>query len=336
MAPRSTPAAGGHRVPEKIPPAARLDPSSRIDRRRVGSQCISRDRLPADAGVARIDHLRVRRQSVRIVGRRQPVVHVVVVNIVGAFARTRRTHIRPIPIARHAVRESRRAFDIEDIVIEVSIRSPSRPIGVENHIHVLPFRNVDGVVIDECVLHRTRELNPPMMIVLADVVANNRAGIPHANLRTLGSFVANQQKSALVVVAVVVLDDRIPAVPVGIEAFRIVLAASAIDFVELAPPCCRRSTARCPRCSLASAGWHSRRHCTRPSRRPWQRSQFRHRQYRRVRCSGSPRPGSDTTLIAPNAWTNQKYRCGQRGGYDCPRYADPQSGSASCPRRSDK
>ena len=32
---------------------------------------------------------------------------------------------------------------------------------------------------------------------------------------------------------VVVLDDRIAAVPVGIEAFRIVLAASAIDFVEL-------------------------------------------------------------------------------------------------------
>src|SRR5208337_3532446 len=114
-----------------------------------------------------------------------------------------------------------------------SIRRPSRPIGVENQIHVLSFSDVDRVVIDECVLHRTRELDPPMMIILADVVANDRAAIPLAGLRTLGTFVADQQESALVVVTVVVLDDRIPAVPVGIEAFRIVLAASAIDFVEL-------------------------------------------------------------------------------------------------------
>src|SRR5580704_15570922 len=72
-----------------------------------------------------------------------------------------------------------------------------------------------------------------MMIVLANVVANDGADISHAVFGVLRTVVADQQKSAFIVVAVVVLDDRVAAVPVGIKPFGIMLAFGSIHFVVL-------------------------------------------------------------------------------------------------------
>src|SRR5262249_5897359 len=71
------------------------------------------------------------------------------------------------------------------------------------------------------------------MIVLADVVANDCSDIASAVLGSLRTFVTDQQKPAFIVVAIVVLNDRVAAIPVGIKAFSVVLTASSIDFVVL-------------------------------------------------------------------------------------------------------
>ena len=149
-----------------------------------------------------------------IVGRLHAVVYVVVVDIVLALARSRRGHVRAILISRDSVRESRGAFHVKDVVVEIGICGPPRPIGVENYVYVFIFPNIDRVVVDEGVLHRAGEFDSAMMIVLADVVADDGAGIASAVLGSLGTVVADQEKSAFVVVAIVVLNDGVAAVPV--------------------------------------------------------------------------------------------------------------------------
>ena len=71
-----------------------------------------------------------------------------------------------------------------------------------------------------------------MVIVLADVVARDGAYIPDIFGAGIAG-VADEKKSAVVVVAVVVLDERVAAVPIGVEAFAVVLAARSISLVEL-------------------------------------------------------------------------------------------------------
>ena len=117
----------------------------------------------------------------RIIGRLHTVIRVVVENRIHAFAGARRTGVRTVRVARHSIREDPcRTFHIKDVVVDVGARRPAGPIGVEYEVHVLAFANIDRVVVDERVLHRPGELDAAMVVVLADVVADDRAGISRA------------------------------------------------------------------------------------------------------------------------------------------------------------
>src|SRR6516164_6593092 len=72
-----------------------------------------------------------------------------------------------------------------------------------------------------------------MVIVLADVIANNGADVPSAVFCLLRTLIADQQKTTFVIVAVVVLNDGVTAVPVGIEAHSVVQPFHSINFIEL-------------------------------------------------------------------------------------------------------
>src|SRR3981189_2298478 len=93
--------------------------------------------------------------------------------------------------------------------------------------------DVNGVVVDRSVRHGTGYIDAARVIVLADVVADNRPNVPNVLTRVVAAFVADQQESAVVVVTVVVLDDGVAAVPVRIETFAIPLPVRAVNFVEL-------------------------------------------------------------------------------------------------------
>src|SRR3981081_3071566 len=115
----------------------------------------------------------------------------------------------------------------------MSAGSPTIPVRVQQQAHVLVPSDVNGVVVDRSVRHWPGYIDAARVIVLADVVANNRSNVPNVLTRIVAALIADQQKSAVVVVTVVVLDDGIAAVPVGIEAFSIPLPVRAVHFVEL-------------------------------------------------------------------------------------------------------
>src|SRR5262249_39576723 len=145
-------------------------------------------------------------------------------------ARSRRSDIRSVFVAFHPITELRSAFYVENIVIDNSVACPSCPIGMQNKVRAFIFTNINRVVVDESILYRTGKLDPAVVIVLADVVANDGSDVARAVIGTLRTVVADQQETALIVVAVVVLNDRIAAVPVGVEAFGIVLSPRPIHF----------------------------------------------------------------------------------------------------------
>src|SRR6266850_6650857 len=93
--------------------------------------------------------------------------------------------------------------------------------------------NVNRIVVNQTVLDGPGKIDAPRAVILADVVAHNRSRVPGALFGAVAAFIADQQESAVVVVAIIVLDDRIPAVPVGIESFAVPLSFCSVSLVVL-------------------------------------------------------------------------------------------------------
>src|SRR5208283_5939709 len=100
-------------------------------------------------------------------------------------------------------------------------------------VHVVIRPNENRVVVNQSVLHRSGKIDAAGAVVFADIVTGDGADVPRAGLGLLSAVVANQQKAAVVVVAIVVLNDGVLAVPIGIEPFSVALALGAIGFVIL-------------------------------------------------------------------------------------------------------
>ena len=86
---------------------------------------------------------------------------------------------------------------------------------------MLAFSYIDRVVVNGRVAHRTGHIDAPRVIVLADVVAHNRAHVSCVLFGIKAAFVAVQEEAAVIIVAIVVLDEGVARVPVGIETFAV-------------------------------------------------------------------------------------------------------------------
>ena len=96
------------------------------------------------------------------------------------------------------------------------------------------FRSdINSVVIDRGVFHRSRDIDAAGAVILTDVVADDGSGVAGALGGIMSAFIANEKETAVVIVAVVVLDRRVSAVPIGVEAFSVALAFGAVRFVVL-------------------------------------------------------------------------------------------------------
>src|SRR5262245_34172636 len=71
------------------------------------------------------------------------------------------------------------------------------------------------------------------MIILTDVVADDRSDVPDIAGGSVAAFIADQQKTTFVVVAVVVLDDCVLAVPIRVKPLAVPLALCQVGFVVL-------------------------------------------------------------------------------------------------------
>ena len=101
------------------------------------------------------------------------------------------------------------AIHIEDVVEYARVRGP-REAGPQEQVHLDPHPGVKDVVVDLNVSDRAPHVKEPRPIVPADVVADHRADTLVA---------ADQRDPAIIVVRVVVLEQRVRAVAVGIESW---------------------------------------------------------------------------------------------------------------------
>ena len=93
--------------------------------------------------------------------------------------------------------------------------------------------DVNSVVVNQAFFHGTGDIDAARAVILADVVAHYRARVTGAFCRLMPAFVANQEKTTVVVVAVIVLDEGIAAIPVGIKALPVALSFRSVGLVVL-------------------------------------------------------------------------------------------------------
>src|SRR5215472_4887922 len=114
--------------------------------------------------------------------------------------------------------ELRWAEAVKDVVVEVRLVRPAIPIRKKHHVCAAIRAGIDRVVVNERVFDRTCDRYAASAVVLADVVADDGPGVAGALGGWVSAFVANEKESAVVVMAVVVLNYRVAAVPIGVEA----------------------------------------------------------------------------------------------------------------------
>src|SRR5256885_4067604 len=93
--------------------------------------------------------------------------------------------------------------------------------------------NVNSVVVNQAFFHGAGNIDAARAVILADVVAHYRSCVSGAFCSVMPGCVANQEKTTVVVVAVIVLGDGIAAIPVGIKALSVALSFRSVSFVEL-------------------------------------------------------------------------------------------------------
>ncbi len=90
---------------------------------------------------------------------------------------------------------------------------PILPVGLQNQVDAFAFTYVDRVVVYRRIADRSGDVDPAVMIVLADVITHDGVDISDVFTRIVTSFIAYEQEAAVVVMAVVVLDASPARVP---------------------------------------------------------------------------------------------------------------------------
>src|SRR5437667_1985784 len=160
-------------------------------------------------------------------------IHIRIPYVCVALAEPRRCFVSPIVRARNCVSEFSLSGNVEDVVVKARVLAPSVPVGKQQQTHGVLGAYINGVVVNRAVLYRSRDIDTAGSVILTDVVADNGSGISGALCGIVSTLIADQQKTAVVVMAVVILNDCVPAVPIGIEAFSVALAFGAVSLVVL-------------------------------------------------------------------------------------------------------
>src|SRR4030081_3569834 len=202
--------------------------------RRMRSQAICGDGFPPNPRPARALQQRIAGESVSVVGGFQvPIVKGVIEDVVLTFSKPRSSKVSAITSSGNSVRELSRAVDIKKIVVELRPTRPALPIGLQYKIYFLAFSHINSIVVDRRIGDGTGDVDAFRVVILADVVADNGSDVAHVFRGIVTTFIADQQEAAIVIVTVVVLNDCVAAVPVGVEALAVSLSMRSVDFVEL-------------------------------------------------------------------------------------------------------
>src|ERR1700690_1900160 len=92
-----------------------------------------------------------------------------------AFAKSRRSCILSTGTSRRSVIESSIAHDIKNVVEQMDGARPSVPIGLKQEMHAVFLPHVNCIVVNNASLDRPRDIDAARAVILADVVAHNRA-----------------------------------------------------------------------------------------------------------------------------------------------------------------
>src|SRR5437016_997524 len=170
----------------------------------------------------------------RIVGRHLGAVIIIgIEQIVFAHPKTASRHVRAVRSARYPIGKPRCSCHVKNVVVKMAAFGPAMPIREKQEVYRVLWPDVNCIVVNQAIFYGTGNVDAPRAVVLADVVAHHRAGVTGAFFGVVSTFVADQEKTTIVVVAVVVLDDRVPAIPIGIEAFAVTLSFRSIGLVVL-------------------------------------------------------------------------------------------------------
>src|SRR6267143_4316464 len=225
---------GRYGAAPKIVPATFFDELPGFFRWRHRLQTISGQRKSPEASMARSGQLWVNRQRMRIIGRSpHAVIEIRIKNIFLAGPKSRRRSVSAVRSARNSKRKLGRSRHIKNVVVKMAAFRPPVPIRKKQEVYRAPWLDVNCVVVDQAIFYGTGNVDAARAVILADVVAHDRAGVAGAFFGVVAAFVADQEKAAVVVVTVIILDDGIPAIPVGIEAFAVPLSFGSIGFVVL-------------------------------------------------------------------------------------------------------
>src|SRR5882762_9744128 len=225
---------GRHGAAPKIVSTTLFDELPAFFRWRHQLQTISGQRKSPDTSMTRSGQLWVDRQRMRIIGRSfHAVIEIRIKNIFLAGPKSRRRSVSAVRSARNSKRKLGGSRHIKNVVVKMAAFSPPVPIRKKQEVYRVPCPDVNCVVVDQAVFYGTSNVDTARAVILADVVAHDRACVAGAFFRVVATFVADQEKAAVVVVTVIILDDGIPAVPVGVEAFTVPLSFGSISFVVL-------------------------------------------------------------------------------------------------------
>src|SRR5213080_353633 len=127
----------------------------------------------------------------------------------------------------------RRASSEKDVVEEIGVFGPAVPVRKKQHVQSAIRAGVDRVVVNERILDRTCDRDAAGAVIPADVISDDRSAVAGVLRDLVSPFIANQQEPAVIVVAVVVLNHRVAAVPVGVKALSVPLTFGSVSFVVL-------------------------------------------------------------------------------------------------------
>src|SRR6267378_4282438 len=225
---------GRHGAAPKIVSAIPFDELPAFFRGRHRLQTISGQRKSPDTSMTRSGQLWVNRQRMRIIGRSfHAVIEIRIKNIFPAGPKSRCRSVSAVRSARNSRRKLGGSRHIKNIVVETAAFRPPVPIRKKQEVYRVPWPDINCVVVDQAIFYGTSNVDTARAVILADVVAHDRAGVAGAFFGVVATFVADQEEAAVVIVTVIILNDGIPAIPVGIEAFTVPLSFRSIRLVVL-------------------------------------------------------------------------------------------------------
>src|SRR5262249_30194300 len=120
----------------------------------------------------------------------------------------------------------------EGVSPKYSVLGPTTPVGSSQHLHFNIRSDIDQIVVHDRVFCST-QVECATVVVSADVVPDNRSHIPDILLWIPLAWCTNQHEATFIVVAVVVLKERVTRVEVRIESFAIKRGVRERSLVQL-------------------------------------------------------------------------------------------------------